>query len=757
MSKTTQPGIPLDELRGTWDQVAASLEALATAWDAGGSEPHLARYVDETDPTRRRLLLIELIKADLEFRRAPGRTTRRVEEYLAEFPELSDDGPPCELLFEEFHLRKHSGEEVRPEEYYRRFPNAATELARLLGDDVTVRNDTPRLTSRLDSLGEGQSVDEFDLLRLLGKGSFARVFLAWQKSMHRLVALKVSTTQGCEPQALAQLDHPNIVHVYDRRTLENDGLTLLYMNYLPGGTLEDVIKDVREIPLKDRLGAHLLAAVDRRNADAKKSANESMRAKPLRRTLSTMLWWHVVCWMGARLAEGLDHAHRRGILHRDIKPANVLLSADGVPLLADFNVGASSTWLGADVLFGGSLGYMAPEHLEAIDPSHATTANSVDARSDLYSLAVTLWELLTGKRPFALDRIEGPKSQALAALLRDRRAGIAPEKRAEVLAAGVPEEMIEALEKCLAPKPKDRFARPIEFAQALDRCLNPDAQKLLTVKPTGTRAKLRRHPLFWVLLLGALPNLVGSVVNVQYNHAAVIADLQQNHDVNANFWFQLLILIINAAFFPFGIYLAVRWSRPIMAAVRRRLAGDTLSENTLLDMRTRAIRLPATVAWIVLACWATAGFTWPLVLSQVVEGVAAKDFVHFFASLVMCGLLAAVLTFFVFAWFMLRVVLPVLWNDPRLAELTNLRRLDAARSLYYNTAFAGPMFGVASITLVQLLQGASTVLALGTTFALAVSGSAAVFVAYLFDRLVRADIVTLQSLLKKDEGSSSIH
>src|SRR5262249_20105309 len=108
------------------------------------------------------------------------------------------------------------------------------------------------------------------------------------------------------------------------------------------------------------------------------------------KTLEGRSYVQAVLWLGARLADGLAHAHERGILHRDLKPANVLLTEDGQPLLLDFNLSEDTKLsAGAPAAFiGGTLPYMAPEHLTAfLDRTHG-----VDARSDLYSLGVILYE-----------------------------------------------------------------------------------------------------------------------------------------------------------------------------------------------------------------------------------------------------------------------------------------------------------------------------------------------------------------------------
>ena len=308
-----------------------------------------------------------------------GLPLRRAEDYAAEFPELAEGGIPCDLLYEEFHLRRRSGEPVDIKEYQDRFPDRAGELGRLLGVVSTYATTTLRAPQPMVHLNPGDQVDDFDLLTLLGEGAFAKVFLARQRSLQRLVALKVSAARGNEPQTLAQLDHPHIVRVYDQKVVPGGGMRLLYMPYLAGGTLQSVLEHARAVPADKRSGRTLIEAIDR---VLQRRGEEPPVESPLRSRLSELTWPQAVAWLGARLADALHYAHRRGVLHRDIKPANILLTADGAPRLADFNVGHCSKLDGVSprAFFGGSLVYMSPEQLEAFNPAHDRDPDSLDGR-----------------------------------------------------------------------------------------------------------------------------------------------------------------------------------------------------------------------------------------------------------------------------------------------------------------------------------------------------------------------------------------
>src|SRR5207244_1261487 len=119
------------------------------------------------------------------------------------------------------------------------------------------------------------------------------------------------------------------------------------------------------------------------------------------------------------LADGLAHAHDRGILHRDLKPANVILTDDGRPMLVDFNLAEDTKSRGQAerASVGGTLPYMAPEHLEAFGGG---SASRLDGRSDIFSLGVILFELLTGRHPFAPYRKRKAR-EVVPIMIADRR------------------------------------------------------------------------------------------------------------------------------------------------------------------------------------------------------------------------------------------------------------------------------------------------------------------------------------------------
>ena len=368
-----------------WERLSDNIDRFVAAWETATEPPALTEFVPRGPANLRRLTLLEVIKVDLEQRWQGRRSPKLVEQYLEDFPELAAaGGVPCDLIYEEFHIRRQQGDEFSLDEYCQRFPARAAELRRLLGVDAPTQSTLLVEPRKLPTFEPGQKLDDFELVSLLGRGAFGSVFRARQTSMHRTVALKISRDRSFEPQTLAQLEHPNIVRVFDQRLLPDSQLRLLYMQYVPGGTLQGVLSHVRARPAERPTGASLLAAVDSALVE---NGEEPPSDSLTRYRLSSASWPETVCWMGARLAGALAHAHAQGILHRDIKPANVLVGADGQPRLADFNISCSKLdGVTPAAYFGGTLAYMSPEQLEAYNPAHDRQPDEIDGRADVYSL-----------------------------------------------------------------------------------------------------------------------------------------------------------------------------------------------------------------------------------------------------------------------------------------------------------------------------------------------------------------------------------
>ena len=168
------------------------------------------------------------------------------------------------------------------------------------------------------------------------------------------------------------------------------------MPYFGRVTLAAVLAGVRQQgePLT---GAALSEAIDRL---AEPLEGSSVARSECRLALTGRSYSRAIAWWGARLAEALQHAHDRGVLHRDVKPSNVLVIDDGMPMLLDFNLARESVLDDnerGEATLGGTVDYMAPEHLEALAEG---MSDQVDRRADIYGLGVLLYEAVVGKKPF---------------------------------------------------------------------------------------------------------------------------------------------------------------------------------------------------------------------------------------------------------------------------------------------------------------------------------------------------------------------
>lgn len=713
------------------------LEAFTEAWEGADEPPAPGDFLPAT-PEVRRVVLTELIKIDLEYRWLRRNLPKRVAEYYSEFTDLLGDVVPVDLLYEEYHIRKQSGVVVDPQDYVEAYPQQAAELEQLLrlGEPyASTALFSKESRARLEELAAGEQVDEFDLLLPLGKGSFASVFLARQTSMQRLVALKISVDQSSEPQTLAQLDHDYIVRVFDQRILEDRQLRLLYMQYVSGGTLQAVVQKLVATHPQERLGQLLLKCIDRALEDRGESRPSGSTH---RATLAAASWPEAVCWIGSRLAQALDYAHRRGILHRDVKPANVLLTAEGEPKLADFNISFSSKLAGASpaTYFGGSLAYMSPEQLEACHPGHSREPEELDGRSDIYSLGVLLWEMLTGRRPFADESLDGSWSKTLDQMIARRRHGVSPERLAS-LPQDCPAGLRQALLKCLEPEVTNRYQSGAELSKELELCQRPRTQALLYPPANSARVRLRHYALLVLLTAGVLPHVFAGMFNYAYNRREIVENMHDAIDE-----FDRIQLVINAVAFPVGAGIGgwVAWS--VIAGLRDLRAGMKLDAQTLATLRRRCLRLGHYGALIGVCLWSIAAAAYPISMRALVGPTPMAALMHFFGSLLLCGFVATAYPFFMITFFALRSLYPklLLANLAAADDSAELESLKRRTWVYLIVGASVPMLGVATLVLIgsqeQFARIAMGILSLGS-----LAGCAVLF--WLF-RQTQDDIDALQ-------------
>jgi hypothetical protein len=333
-----------------------------------------------------------------------------------------------------------------------------------------------------------------------------------------------------------------------------------------------------------------------------------------------------------------------------------------------------------------------------------------------------LWELLTLHRPFPDSGLEGGWQEVLARLTAQRRAGPAANHLQET-ACGPAPGLDRVLLACLSPDVGDRPASAAELARQLETCLQPRTLKLVHAPPHGWRRRARGWPILAVLLAATMPNALAAVFNVYYNRQEIIDHLSSIDPLApAVFW--TVQGTINAIAFPLGMALVAWFAWPIRQGLRASQLRPTPPAERLLHARQRCLTLGHLVAGLGILEW--------------VGALSPTIYVHFLASLALCGLIAAAYPFFAIAFLGVNAWYPafVATGAAVAGEAQRLERLRRLTWIYLLVAACVPMLAVTLLVLI----GSGNRLAL---LLLGVGGLAGFGLVFGLMRLIHGDLDAL--------------
>ena len=374
---------------------------------------------------------------------------------------------------------------------------------------------------------ERKSYGEYDIERLLGRGSIGKVYLARHRRIGRRVALKIIRPEQRfddeadrlefqrrlqrEAELCASLQHPNLVTLFEAG-YEDDVVAFLATEYVEGESLQARLKKTRPLPLAEALS------------------------------------------IGADVLRALAYAHGKHVIHRDIKPGNILIATSGEAKIADFGIArpVNSSLTGTNSLLG-TPNYMSPEQVKS---------SSITPRADLFSAGVVMYEMLTGVKPFSAADI----SSILYNVVNLEPTAI------NKLNPAVPRAVAKVVSKLLAKSPLARYATAAEALADIERARGPVAQPA----EVGTIASARGDDSTAPLQGHATPDVSTEVPLIRRSVPAAV------------FWTITLLLVAGLAASVYGVWERVKAVTPDPEITRAQIAALESKRRNLIAARAFA-------------------------------------------------------------------------------------------------------------------------------------------------------------------------